>query len=155
MAAHASPGEYMARLIGTLLTNALGLRRVRNLRRKLMRRFCLRLRLRFMVMLRLFRRLKLGGRVNPIGPRSCYDEGKQFAEALLVAYCMEWGLDVRVHRIFNTCNVRLREDSLYGRALSHFALQTLTGQSVTVYGDSLQKRSFVMFLTRLLGCCWL
>ena len=59
MAAHASPGEYMARLIGTLLTNALGLRRVRSLRGDVMRRFCLRLRLRFMVMLRLFRRPKL------------------------------------------------------------------------------------------------
>ncbi len=82
------------------------------------------------------------GKVNPIGPRSCYDEGKRFAEALLVAYCKQYGLDVKIPRIFNTYGPRLREDGLYGRAMSRFILQALTNQPVTVYGDGKQTRSF-------------
>ncbi len=82
------------------------------------------------------------GKVNPIGPRSCYDEGKRFAEALLMAYSKQHGLDVRVPRIFNSYGPRLREDGLYGRALSRFILQALTNQPITVYGDGKQTRSF-------------
>jgi UDP-glucuronate decarboxylase len=82
------------------------------------------------------------GKVNPIGPRSCYDEGKRFAEALLVAYSKQYGLDVRVPRIFNSYGPRLREDGLYGRAMSRFILQALTNQPITVYGDGKQTRSF-------------
>lgn len=82
------------------------------------------------------------GKVNPIGPRSCYDEGKRFAEALLMAYSRQHGLDVRVPRIFNSYGPRLREDGLYGRALSRFILQALTNQPITVYGNGKQTRSF-------------
>jgi UDP-glucuronate decarboxylase len=82
------------------------------------------------------------GKVNPIGPRSCYDEGKRYAEALLSAYCNQHGLDVRIPRIFNTYGPRLREDGLYGRALSRFIMQSLSNQPITVYGDGTQTRSF-------------
>ena len=82
------------------------------------------------------------GKVNPVGPRSCYDEGKRFAEALLTAYGRQYGLDVRVPRIFNSYGPRLREDGLYGRAMSRFILQALTNQPITVYGDGKQTRSF-------------
>ena len=82
------------------------------------------------------------GKVNPIGPRSCYDEGKRFAEALLVAYFKQYGLNVRISRIFNTYGPRLREDGLYGRAMSRFIMQTLANDPITVYGDGKQTRSF-------------
>jgi UDP-glucuronate decarboxylase len=82
------------------------------------------------------------GNVNPIGPRSCYDEGKRFAEALCVAYNRTYGLDVRTVRIFNTYGPRLRADGLYARALSRFITQALSGADLTVYGDGKQTRSF-------------
>ena len=82
------------------------------------------------------------GKVNPIGPRSCYDEGKRFAEALFVAYHTQYGLDVTIPRIFNSYGPRLREDGLYGRALSRFIMQALMDKPVTVYGDGKQTRSF-------------
>lgn len=82
------------------------------------------------------------GKVNPIGPRSCYDEGKRFAEALFMAYYKQYGLDVRIPRIFNSYGPRLREDGLYGRAMSRFIMQALTDKPITVYGDGKQTRSF-------------
>ncbi len=82
------------------------------------------------------------GKVNPIGPRSCYDEGKRFAEALLIAYFNQYGLDVRIPRIFNSYGPRLREDGLYGRAMSRFIMQALADEPITVYGDGKQTRSF-------------
>jgi UDP-glucuronate decarboxylase len=91
------------------------------------------------------------GNVNPIGPRSCYDEGKRFAEALLMAYRKQYGLDVRVPRIFNSYGPRLREDGLYGRALSRFIAQALTNQSITVYGDGKQTRSFCYITDTVTG----
>ena len=91
------------------------------------------------------------GKVNPIGPRSCYDEGKRFAEALLMAYAKQYGLDVRVPRIFNSYGPRLREDGLYGRAMSRFILQALTNQPITVYGDGKQTRSFCYITDTVTG----
>ena len=91
------------------------------------------------------------GKVNPIGPRSCYDEGKRFAEALLMAYSKQYGLDVRVPRIFNTYGPRLREDGLYGRAMSRFILQAITNQPITVYGDGKQTRSFCYITDTVTG----
>jgi len=82
------------------------------------------------------------GNVNPIGPRSCYDEGKRFAEALFVAYRTQYGLDVKIPRIFNSYGPRLREEGLYGRAVSRFITQALTDKPLTVYGDGRQTRSF-------------
>ena len=91
------------------------------------------------------------GKVNPIGPRSCYDEGKRFAEALLMAYSKQYGLDVRVPRIFNTYGPRLREDGLYGRAMSRFILQALNNQTITVYGNGKQTRSFCYITDTVTG----
>ena len=86
-----------------------------------------------------------------MGPRSCYDEGKRFAEALLIAYCKQHDLDVRIPRIFNTYGPRLREDGLYGRAMSRFILQALTGQPITVFGDGKQTRSFCYATDNITG----
>jgi len=82
------------------------------------------------------------GNVNPIGPRSCYDEGKRFGESLCMAYNRAYGVDVRVVRIFNTYGPRLRADGIYARALSRFITQALSGADVTVYGNGDQTRSF-------------
>ena len=80
------------------------------------------------------------GHVNPIGPRSCYDEAKRFAEALTMAYRRKKGLPVRIARIFNTYGPRMRPDD--GRVIPNFVTQALKGEPLTVYGDGLQTRSF-------------
>ncbi len=80
------------------------------------------------------------GLVNPIGPRSCYDEGKRVAEAMCYAYHRERGLPVRIVRIFNSYGPRLRAGD--GRVVSNFIVQALQGQPLTVYGNGEQTRSF-------------
>jgi UDP-glucuronate decarboxylase len=80
------------------------------------------------------------GNVNPIGKRSCYDEGKRCAETLFFDYHRENGVDIRVVRIFNTYGPRMNPDD--GRVVSNFIVQALRGQDITVYGDGSQTRSF-------------
>ena len=80
------------------------------------------------------------GHVNPVGPRGVYDEAKRFAEALTLAYHRSHGLDVRIVRIFNTFGPRLRPAD--GRVVSNFLVQAMRGESLTVYGDGSQTRSF-------------
>src|ERR687886_804511 len=80
------------------------------------------------------------GNVNPIGPRGVYDEAKRFAEAMTMAYHRHHGVDVRIVRIFNTYGPAMRPDD--GRVVSNFLVQALQGQSLTVYGDGSQTRSF-------------
>jgi nucleoside-diphosphate-sugar epimerase len=80
------------------------------------------------------------GSVNPIGPRSCYDEGKRFAEALISACRIQYGLETRLARIFNTYGPRMRSDD--GRCLPNFINQALRGEPLTVHGDGRQTRSF-------------
>ncbi len=80
------------------------------------------------------------GNVNPIGIRSCYDEGKRIAETLTFDYHRQNGVDIRVVRIFNTYGTRMLEND--GRVVSNFIVQALRGQPLTVYGDGSQTRSF-------------
>ena len=82
------------------------------------------------------------GNVNPIGIRACYDEGKRFAEALALSYYREYGLDVRISRIFNTYGPRLRADGPYARVVTRFIHQALKNEPLTVHGDGSQTRSF-------------
>jgi UDP-glucuronate decarboxylase len=82
------------------------------------------------------------GKVDPLGPRSCYEEGKRFGEALCKAYHDQYGLDVRIGRLFNSYGPRLRPDGLYGRVVSRFIMQAQRGEDITVYGDGSQTRSF-------------
>ena len=80
------------------------------------------------------------GNVNPIGVRSCYDEGKRAAESLFFDYNRQFGVEIRVARIFNTYGPRM---NLYdGRVVSNFVLQALTNQDITLYGNGEQTRSF-------------
>jgi UDP-glucuronate decarboxylase len=80
------------------------------------------------------------GRVNPIGIRSCYDEGKRAAESLFFDYKRQYETDIRVARIFNTYGPRMSEND--GRVVSNFIVQALLGKPLTVYGDGTQTRSF-------------
>jgi len=80
------------------------------------------------------------GNVNPIGKRSCYDEGKRCAETLFFDYHRENKVDIRVVRIFNTYGPRMHEAD--GRVVSNFIVQALKGEDITVYGDGSQTRSF-------------
>jgi UDP-glucuronate decarboxylase len=82
------------------------------------------------------------GKVNPIGPRSCYDEGKRYGEALCTAYKRTYNLDTRILRIFNTYGPRIRADAAYARAIPRFITQALRAESMTVFGDGRQTRSF-------------
>jgi UDP-glucuronate decarboxylase len=80
------------------------------------------------------------GNVNPIGPRSCYDEGKRCAETLLTDYHLQNGIEVRIARIFNTYGPRMALND--GRVISNFAIQALRNEPITVFGDGKQTRSF-------------
>ncbi|MEQ3746753.1 MAG: UDP-glucuronic acid decarboxylase family protein [Henriciella sp.] len=80
------------------------------------------------------------GNVNPIGPRSCYDEGKRCAETLFFDYYRQHQLDIKVARIFNTYGPRMHPND--GRVVSNFIVQALQGEDITLYGDGQQTRSF-------------
>ncbi|MEQ8557998.1 MAG: SDR family oxidoreductase [Henriciella sp.] len=80
------------------------------------------------------------GHVNPIGPRSCYDEGKRCAETLFFDYHRQHGMEIKVARIFNTYGPRMHPND--GRVVSNFIMQALRGEDITLYGDGQQTRSF-------------
>ena len=80
------------------------------------------------------------GNVNPVGIRSCYDEGKRAAETLMADYRRELGIDTKTIRIFNTYGPRMNPDD--GRVVSNFIVQALAGEDITIYGDGMQTRSF-------------
>ncbi len=80
------------------------------------------------------------GRVNPIGPRACYDEGKRCAETLFFDYFRQNNVDIKVVRIFNTYGPRMHPND--GRVVSNFIVQALKGEDITIYGDGSQTRSF-------------
>jgi UDP-glucuronate decarboxylase len=96
------------------------------------------------------------GNVNPIGIRSCYDEGKRVAETLMMDYHRQNGVDVRIIRIFNTYGPRMAEND--GRVVSNFIIQALKGEDITVYGEGQQTRSFcyvsdlVDGMVRMMNC---
>lgn len=95
------------------------------------------------------------GNVNPVGPRSMYDESKRFAEAAASTYINEFGLDVKIARVFNTYGTRMKIND--GRVVTNFVYQALTGNDITIYGDGTQTRSLsyvsdtVEYLVRLLN----
>ncbi len=91
------------------------------------------------------------GNVNPIGPRSCYDEGKRFAESLSMEYVRHHDLDARIVRIFNTYGPRSDPDD--GRVVPNFITQALRGDPMTVYGDGSQTRSFCFVIDMVDGIC--
>jgi dTDP-glucose 4,6-dehydratase len=141
MASPASPADYMAHGIETLMTGACGTRNALEVAKKYSARF-----------LHCSTSECYGdptvhpqteaywGNVNPIGPRSVYDEAKRFAEALVMAYHRYERVDTRLVRIFNTYGPRLQAND--GRVISNFLRQALSGEDLTIYGDGSQTRSF-------------
>ena len=91
------------------------------------------------------------GHVNPLGPRSCYDEGKRAAETLFFDYHRQHKVDVRVVRIFNTYGPRMHPGD--GRVVSNFIVQALKGEDITIYGDGAQTRSFCYVDDLIEGFC--
>jgi UDP-glucuronate decarboxylase len=89
------------------------------------------------------------GNVNPIGIRSCYDEGKRAAETLFMDYHRKHGVDIRIMRIFNTYGPKMNPND--GRVVSNFVVQALQGDDITIYGDGTQTRSFCYFEDNLDG----
>lgn len=141
LASRASPADFEEYSIDILLTNAVGTCNMLELARKDDARFLL------ASSSEVYGDPKVHpqpedywGNVNPLGPRSVYDEGKRYAESLTAAYHRRYGLDVRTARIFNTYGPRMRPDD--GRVISNFIVQALRGESITVYGDGSQTRSF-------------
>lgn len=151
-ASRASPEDYQLHPSQTLLANSIGSYRMLELTRKHKSRILL------ASSSEVYGNAKAiptpetyWGNVNPVGLRSCYDEGKRFAEALFMAYYREYGVDVRIVRIHNTYGPRLRADGNYARALSRFIMQALDGANITVYGKGIQTRSFCYIKDTALG----
>lgn len=152
LAGHASPEEYQIHPIETLKTSAIGTINIAELARKNDAKLL------FASTSEVYGDAEViptpesyWGKVNPIGPRSSYDEGKRFAEALLIAYHKQYGLDVKIPRIFNTYGPRLRQDGIYGRAMSRFVMQALADEPITIYGDGKQTRSFCYITDTITG----
>ena len=91
------------------------------------------------------------GHVNPVGPRSCYDEGKRVAETLMTDYHRQVGVDIRIARIFNTYGPRMAVDD--GRVVSNFIVQALRNEPITIYGEGAQTRSFC-YVSDLIEGLW-
>lgn len=141
MASRASPVDFQKYAIDILLTNSLGTRNALELAKEKNARFLLASSSEvYGDPLEHPQRETYRGNVNPVGPRSCYDEAKRFAEALASAFHRGYRLDVRIARIFNTYGPRMRKDD--GRAIPNFITQALKSQPITVHGDGSQTRSF-------------
>lgn len=152
LASRASPSEYQQYPVQTLLANSIGTRNMLELVRK-----------NDATLLYASSSEVYGdaqvvptpetywGVVNPIGVRSCYDEGKRFGEALCMAYQRSHGLDIRIARIFNTFGPRIRADGAYGRVVSRFIQQALARHDITVYGNGGQTRSLCYITDTLSG----
>ncbi|MCK4335488.1 MAG: SDR family oxidoreductase [Candidatus Aenigmarchaeota archaeon] len=141
MASPASPVDYQKLPIETMMVNSFGTYNMLNLAKKKKSRFLL------ASTSEVYgdpeehpQKESYWGHVNPTGPRSCYDESKRFAEALVLSYSKTYGIDVRIARIFNTYGPRMRKND--GRAVPNFVTQALNNEPVTVYGDGKQTRSF-------------
>jgi dTDP-glucose 4,6-dehydratase len=141
LASPASPVDYLAHPIATLEAGSLGTRQALELARRHHARF-------FLASTSEVYGDPLvhpqpesyWGNVNPIGPRSVYDEAKRFGEALTMAYHRHYGVDTRIVRIFNTYGPRMRPRD--GRVVSNFIVQALSNEPLTIYGDGTQTRSF-------------
>ncbi|MGI0100298.1 MAG: NAD-dependent epimerase/dehydratase family protein [Candidatus Micrarchaeaceae archaeon] len=144
LAAHPSPEDYTINPVKTLLSNSMGTKTVLDMAK------------RDNAMLIYTSSSEVYGEaskiptpedywgfVNPNGIRSCYDEGKRFSEALIMAYHREYMLDTRIERPFNVYGPRIRADSVYGRVVPRFISQALGNEDITIHGDGNQTRSFL------------
>lgn len=142
LASPASPKDYRRLSVETMMTNAVGTKRMLDLAAAHNARFLLASTSEAYGDPQVHpQREDYWGNVNPVGERACYDESKRFAEALTMEYYRRYGANVRIVRIFNTYGPRMKIDD--GRVVPNFIAQALRGQPLTVYGDGSQTRSFV------------
>ena len=141
MASPASPKDYLQHAIATLDVGSAGTRHMLELARAKSARFLLTSTSEcYGDPLEHPQRETYWGNVNPVGPRSCYDESKRFAEALTMAYHRTYGMPTNIARIFNTYGPRMKLDD--GRVVPAFIDQALRGDALTIFGDGSQTRSF-------------
>jgi dTDP-glucose 4,6-dehydratase len=141
MASPASPKDYLAYPIETLEVGSIGTQLMLELAREKVARFLLASTSEcYGDPLEHPQTESYWGHVNPVGPRSCYDESKRFAEAITMAYHRKFGLRTNIVRIFNTYGPRMKLDD--GRVVPSFLDQALRGENITVFGDGTQTRSF-------------
>jgi dTDP-glucose 4,6-dehydratase len=141
LASPASPKDYLEHPIETLDVGSIGTRRMLELAREKQARFLLTSTSESYGDPTVHPQVETyWGNVNPVGPRSCYDESKRFAEALTMAYHRKYGLRTNIARIFNTYGPRMKLDD--GRVVPAFVDQALRNQPITVFGDGSQTRSF-------------
>lgn len=141
LACPASPVHYQYNPVKTIKTNVMGTIHMLGLAKRLSARFLLASTSEiYGDPLEHPQRESYWGNVNPIGPRSCYDEGKRVAETLTVSYHTQNKVDTRIVRIFNTYGPRMLFND--GRVVSNFIVQALKGEDITVYGEGTQTRSF-------------
>jgi UDP-glucuronate decarboxylase len=152
LASHASPEEYVKNPVETLRTSSLGSHNILELARKSDATIL------FTSTSEVYGDVDVIptpesylGKVDPVGPRSCYYEGKRFAEALFLAYHRKYGLDIRIARVFNSYGPRIRADGPYARAVPRFITQALANQPITIYGDGAQTRSFCYITDTITG----
>lgn len=157
LASPASPNErsnksYLAFPIETLLVNSIGTKNLLEISKKNKSKFL------FASSSEVYgdpdvspQKEDYNGNVSPNGPRSVYDEGKRFGEAISMAYLRKFDVGVRLARIFNTYGPRMRQDD--GRVISNFIVQALSGKPITVYGSGSQTRSFCYVDDMVSGLC--
>ncbi|MGA2722772.1 MAG: UDP-glucuronic acid decarboxylase family protein [Bryobacteraceae bacterium] len=152
MASPASPKDYLEHPIETLDVGSMGTRRMLELAREKRARYLLTSTSECYGDPLVHPQVETyWGNVNPVGPRSCYDESKRFAEALTMAYHRKHGLRTNIARIFNTYGPRMKLND--GRVVPAFVEQALRGQPLTVFGDGSQTRSFCYVSDMVEGLC--
>ena len=144
LAARPSPEDYIAHPVDTLMSNSLGTLRMLEIARKSNGVFM------YTSSSETYGNATIiptpetyWGNVNFTGVRSCYDEGKRYSEALIMAYMRQFGLDTRIQRPFNVYGPGIRPDGQYGRVVPRFILQALKDEDITVHGKGDQTRSFL------------
>lgn len=141
LACPASPVHYQANAIKTVKTNVMGSLNMLGLAKRVGARFLLASTSEVYGDPHVHPQVEsYWGNVNPVGPRSCYDEGKRVSETLAYCYREQNGVDARIIRIFNTYGPRMMFDD--GRVVSNFVVQALRGEDLTIYGEGQQTRSF-------------
>ena len=152
MASPASPRDYLAHPIETLDVGSMGTRRMLELAREKRARYLVTSTSECYGDPLVHPQVETyWGNVNPVGPRSCYDESKRFTEALTMAYHRKHGVRTNIARIFNTYGPRMKLDD--GRVVPAFLDQALRGQPLTVFGDGSQTRSFCYVSDMVEGLC--
>lgn len=144
LAARPSPEDYISHPVDTLMSNSLGTLRMLEIAKKSNSVFM------YTSSSETYGDAKIiptpesyWGNVNFTGIRSCYDEGKRYSEALIMAYHRQFGLDTRIQRPFNVYGPGIRPDGQYGRVVPRFILQALRDENITIHGDGNQTRSFL------------